>query len=96
MINGRTQSGFEFHIPEGLDKDFRFVKAYSLIMSGDEEKALDGAVKLVSVIFSDEEEEERLYRHLAKEHGGRVPLDVLFAELNEIIEFSKQEESIKN
>ena len=96
MIKGTTKSGFEFSIPEGLDSDFRFIKAFSLIKSGDEEKALDGAVNLVSVIFSDEKEEERLYKHLAKDHGGRVPLEVLFEELNEIIEISKQDESVKN
>ena len=98
MINGRTQSGFEFHIPEGLDNDFRFVKAYEMTFSGDEEKAMKGVVKLVSAIFANnEEEEERLYEHLGEKYNGRVPFDVLFEEIKEIIDLAKSsDESIKN
>ena len=96
MVKGKTTSGFEFEIPDGLAKDFRFIKAYSMIKSGDQEKALDGAIKLVSVIFSNEAEEERLYEHLAKQNEGRVPMDVLFAELDDIIASMKQDPDLKN
>lgn len=96
MITGTTKSGFEYSIPEGLDKDFRFVKAYSLIKNGDEEQAIDGAVNLVSVIFSDTKQEDRLYEHLGKKYNGRVPIDVLFDEINEIIAGMKQNENLKN
>ena len=97
MITGKTSSGFEFHIPEGMDKDFRFVKCYSMIKNGDEEEALDGAIKLVSVIFSNDDEEERMYKYLAAQNGGRVPSDVLYKELNEIISIAKDSsEEVKN
>ena len=97
MIIGKTKSGFEFSIPEGLDKDFRFIRAFSMINSGDEEKILDGYVALVSVIFSNEAEEKRMYDHLAAMNDGRVPMDALDEELNEIIAASKeQSESVKN
>lgn len=98
MVKGTTSSGFTFEIPEGLDTDFRFVKAYEMTNSGDEDKAMKGVVKLVSAIFANnEEEEERLYEHLGNQHNGRVPLDVLFAEINEIIEIAKSsDEQIKN
>ncbi len=98
MVKGTTSSGFSFEIPEGLDNDFRFVKAYEMTFSGDEEKAMKGVVKLVSAIFANnEEEEERLYEHLGKKYNGRVPFDVLFEEIKEIIDLAKSsDESIKN
>lgn len=96
MVKGKTTSGFEFEIPDGLAKDFRFIKAYSMIRSGDEEKALDGAIKLVSVIFSNDAEEERLYDHIAEQNEGRVPIDVLYDELNDIIASMKQDPDLKN
>lgn len=97
MIRGKTSSGFEFAVSEGIDKDFRFVKAYRLLQSGDEDKAIEGAERLISVVFSDDNEEERFYQHIASLYGGRVPMDVLFPELNEIIEIAKnQNENVKN
>lgn len=98
MVKGTTSSGFTFEIPEGLDTDFRFIKAYTWTICGDEDKAMKGVVELVSAIFANnEEEEKRLYEHLGKKHDGRVPFDVLFAEINEIIEIAKSsDEQIKN
>ena len=97
MIRGITGSGFEFNIPDGMDKDFRFIKAYKKIKSGDEDQALEGAIDLVSAVFANEEEEERFYKHLASQHEGRVPSDILYQELNEIVELAaKKDESVKN
>lgn len=97
MITGKTKSGFEFSIPDGLDKDFRFIKAFSMIKSGDEEEVLNGYVVLVSVIFANEAEEKRMYDHIAAQNGGRVLMNVLDKELNEIIEISKEQSvSVKN
>ena len=97
MITGKTKSGFEFSIPEGLDKDFRFVKAFSMIKSGDEAEILDGYVTLVSVVFANEAEEKRMYDHIASQNGGRVLMEALDKELNEIIEISKEQSaSVKN
>lgn len=96
MVKGKTSSGFEFSIPDGLDKDFRFVKAYSAIQNGDEAQAMSGAADLVSAIFADSKQEDRLYKHIGKSYGGRVPIDVLFEEIKEIISAAKQDENLKN
>lgn len=97
MITGKTSSGFEFTVSEGLDKDFRFLKAYRKLRSGDEDKAILGAEELISVVFSDANEEERFYQHIASMYGGRIPIDVLYPELNEIIEIAKKkDENVKN
>lgn len=97
MVSGKTKSGFEFSIPEGLSNDFLFVRAYRKMVGGDGEEALDGAADLVSVIFADDKEEERFYKHLAKLHGSRVPMDIMFEELTEIITIAgEQDANIKN
>lgn len=97
MIKGKTSSGFEFTVAEGIDRDFRFMKAYRKVRSGDEDKAIEGAEQIISIVFSDKNEEERFYQHIASTYGGRIPIDVLFPELNEIIEIAKnQDEHVKN
>ncbi len=85
MITGVTKSGFKYNIPEGLTNDFLFLKAYRNVISGDDDRALDGAAELVSVLFADKKEEDRFYRHLGKSHGSRVPMDVMFSEISEIL-----------
>lgn len=97
MVKGTTSSGFEFSIPEHLDKDLRFIKAYRMMKSGDEDEQLDGALKLVSAVFADEAEEQRFYEYLAGSEGGRVPIDVVYREIGEIIRISAEEDKeIKN
>lgn len=97
MITGKTKSGFEYSIPDGLTEDFRFVVAYKKIKSGDGEEQLDAAISLVSVVFSNDEEEKRFYEHLASVNGGRVPAPVLYQELFEIVsQASEQEQAAKN
>lgn len=97
MITGKTSSGFEFSIADGLDKDFRFLKAYRKMHSGDENKTIEGLEELISVVFSNDDEEERYYRHVASIYGGRIPMDILESEMNEIFESAKQkDENVKN
>lgn len=92
MIEGTTKSGFSFSIPDGLTEDFRLLKAYKDIRNGDEEKKVDAAIDLVSVIFTNDDEEKRFYEYLAKKNGGRVPSPVLFAELFEIVNIAKDKD----
>lgn len=97
MIEGTTNSGFNFSIPDGLTEDFRLLKAYKDIRNGDEEAKVDAAIDLVSVIFSDDDEEKRFYEHLANQNGGRVPSPVLFKELFEIVNIAtKKDKETKN
>jgi len=97
MIKGTTSSGFEFSIPDNLKTDFRFIKAYRQLKSGDEDEQLDGALRLVSVVFSNEAEEERFYKHLAGDEGGRVPIADVYREIGEIISIaSEKDNEVKN
>jgi hypothetical protein len=98
MVKGVTSSGFEFEIPDGVKNDFRFIKAYRDLKSADEDKQADGALALVSATFCDAEQEGRFYDHLAAEHEGRVPIDILYAELSEIIRIASESEdkALKN
>lgn len=86
-ITGKTKSGFEFSVPDGLSNDFRFVKAYRNYKSRDPEKQVDGICDMISAVFSDEVEEERFYQHIARTYGddsGRVPADRVLLEITEI------------
>lgn len=85
MVTGKTSTGFEYSIKEGLTSDFRFVKAYRDYRSSNPEKQIDGVCDMISVVFSDEEQERRFYQHIADVYGGRVPTDKLLIEVNEII-----------
>ncbi len=100
MIKGKTASGFEFEIPNGLAKDVMFLRAvrdfYKAEQDGDQEKLLDKALDLPVLVVGGSEQEERLYKHIKAIHGN-VPIDVLYAELKEIIDIAaKEEKAIKN
>jgi len=86
MVEGKTSSGFEFTIEESVLDDFLFMRAFKRANSSDPEDQVNGSVDLIRIIFNNEKEEERYYKHLAKLHGGRVPADVIGQELGEIFE----------
>ena len=97
MIEGKTSSGFEFKIDEKLLEDFLFMRAFERANSSDPEDQVAGTVDLVRIMFNDEAEEERYYKHLAKQHGGRVPADIIGKELGEIIDVANNtDEETKN
>lgn len=85
MVEGKTSSGFEFKIDEGVLEDFLFMRAFKKTTSGKPEEEVEGCVDLVRILFNDESEEERYYAHVAEKYGGRVPVNVLGEELGEII-----------
>ena len=95
MVTRTTSSGFEFRIPEGIKKDYRFLRAYKKLRSGATEQQIDGAVELLSSVFGDEAEEDRFLRHLADEHG-RADVETVYRELGEILALaSEADEGIK-
>lgn len=96
MIQGTTSAGFTFKVDEGIDKDYRFIRAYRQITAGDPDEALAGAVDLVSVVFNDRAQEDAFLRSIADDHG-RVPADRVFAGINEILTIaSEKSKQIKN
>lgn len=80
----KTKSG-TFTIPDGIHSDFRFVKAWRDMRSADRDKAFAASIDLVSVVFCDEAEEQRFLESIADEHG-RVPIQEVYARLNELLE----------
>lgn len=97
MVKGVTSSGFSFTIPDNLMTDFRFLKTYAKMKNGDEDEQLNGALDLISIVFSDEAEEERFYKHLAGDKGGRIPVSEVFREVGEIITIATAEDkAVKN
>lgn len=92
MITGTTSSGFAFSIPEGIKKDYRFLKAYKKLHSPTAEQQMDGAVELISAVFASEAEEERFLRHLADENG-RADVETVYRELGEIIAIASEEDA---
>ena len=96
-ITGKTSTGFEYSIPEGLSTDWNFVRAYQKMMRAKTDMdRLDGASSLLECIFLDRAEEERFYKHLAELHGGRVPIKDLFAAVEEIVKAIGAETDTKN
>ncbi|MBQ1576662.1 MAG: hypothetical protein IIZ83_06855 [Oscillospiraceae bacterium] len=91
MITGTTSSGFEFRVPDGIKKDYRFLRAYKKLRSGRTEQQLDGALEMVACVFGDEAEEDRFLQFLADEHG-RADVETVFRELGEIIAKASEED----
>lgn len=96
MITGKTKSGFEFSISEGLTSDWRYIKAYRDAKSTDENRQIDGICSMAEVIFNDTAQEEAFYKHIAQTYGGRVPSKVVWSELDEIIGILRESEETKN
>jgi hypothetical protein len=93
MVKGKTSSGYKYSFDESVCQDWRYVKALKNVRKGakDPEAFLDGATALVEVLFNDHDAEEAYYQFLAEKYGGRVPSEVVFSEVNEIItELTKQ------
>lgn len=87
MVTGKTSSGYEYSFDESVCQDWRYIKALKNVRKGTKDPGafIDGATSLVEILFNDPEKEEEYYQFLAEQHGGRVPSDVVFGEVNEII-----------
>lgn len=97
MIEGKTSTGFEYSVTEGIENDWRIVQAFRKATDGDYLKQIDAAGDLVEIILNDHDQEKALYEHIAAGNGGRVPTNELFKEIKEIIEEAKkQSNAIKN
>lgn len=83
FIKGKTPSGYQFKIEEGVLKDIEFLRALKDATSKDGKRQLDGTFNCISVIFNDEDKEREFYEHLkAHNNGARVTVEQLGAELN--------------
>lgn len=94
MLTGTTSSGFTWTIPDGLTSDYRFVKAYQKVKSGNKDKQMEGSLELVAAVFGSEAEENRFLEHLADEHG-RADVETVYRELGEIIAAASEDATAK-
>ena len=93
MIKGKTKDGFEFEIPEGLTRDFFFIKAYKDMHSPDGNVALNAVFDFVSLLFGNEDEERRFYEFYKDlNKGQRITFETLFNACREIIEVAENED----
>lgn len=99
MINGKTQSGFEFHVSEGLGEDAIFLRALTRMNSNSLPSAerMTAVFELIEAVFNDREQEEQFYKHAAsKDPTGRANVKTVYVEINEIVDIlAQQDESIK-
>lgn len=93
----KTKSGFECEVPNGVLRDFRFIRARQAVKrSENEDDAQQAALDMVSLVFCDPKEEERFLLHLADQNGRALVEDV-FRELWEIIaQVSEKDKKVKN
>ena len=84
-VKGTTTSGFKFSVDANVFKDWRFLKATRKAGSGDGEEQIDASLEMVALLFNDPKEEEKFYSFLAKKNGGRVPVEIVGAEVGEIM-----------
>lgn len=92
----KTSSGFECDIPEGLSKDYRFLKARMALKSDDPDTSNQAALDLVPLVFCDKEAEDRFLTHLA-DKNGRVLFEDVFREIGEILTQAREKDhKVKN
>ena len=84
VIKGTSPCGFEYEIDEAKPASWAFLKAAKKLQGGD----LTGAVELVNILFT-EEEQDALLECLAK--GGKiVTTEMVMVEVDAIIRQAKE------
>lgn len=82
-INGKTSSGFEFHIEEAALDDWEVLEAIVDINSGH----YSAAVRVLKLLLGDEQT-KKLKEHCRNKETGRVPKNAMFRELSDILSLS--------
>lgn len=82
MIEGKTKSGFEYTVDEGVLRDYRMLDALGDIQYGNPDERVFANVRLCNLLLG-EEGKKRLFKHL-REQNGTVPTEKVFAEVKEI------------
>lgn len=96
MRKGKTSSGFVYEFDETRLDDMRFVDVMAVVVD-ENAKEFDQIVavsKLVEMLLG-KDLKEKLYTHLAKQNGGRVPISAFKNALQEIMTGSGEVE-LKN
>lgn len=91
MVKGKTKTGFKYEINEALKNDAEFLELFAKMSEGDSVYLFKMIERLLG-----SEQKAKLYEHCRAE-DGTVPLDVLTAELLDIIaQLGKAEETKKS
>lgn len=90
MVKGVTESGFKFSIESEKIKDMAFVELAAAVRK-------DGTMlpDLLNYALG-EEQKEKLYKHVRENNSGRVPIDVVDAEVKEILASINKDPETKN
>lgn len=84
MIEGKTKSGFKFKIDERIQSDWRLVKAIADSQNENSGIKLQGTVNMIKLVLGDQE--ELLMQHIKKKNDGFIPMEIMNAEITEIIQ----------
>ena len=85
MLEGKTQSGFEYKVDEKMAEDWRFIRLTKKMTKGSSEDKIAALDDALIMILGSEEEAERLLQHIEEQNEGYVPTDKVVEEFNEII-----------
>lgn len=95
-MKGQTSTGFEFEVSDSIGRDFRVLRAYQKINSGDQEKNLMGSLELVDVVMGSDEAVDRLVDHVVSRQGY-ADSEAIYQEVSEILQQAgEQINSLKN
>lgn len=81
MIEGRTESGFEYQIADNAMDNMELLDAIAEIDSEDNPLAIS---KVINLLIG-KEEKKKLYNHCRAE-DGRVPIEALVNEVTQIFQ----------
>lgn len=86
MRKGILSNGFEYEFDEANADDMEFLDTLAVVMNDDAEDSekLVATSKLSDMLLG-REQKTRLYAHIRKDHGGRVPVAVFQKLLAEIL-----------
>ena len=84
MIKGVTSTGFEFKISDAATNDYEILELLGELDDGHAEKI----PKIVNKLLG-EEQKTKLLDHV-RNPDGRVPMDKMVAELQEILRFNEE------
>ena len=87
MISGKTKSGFEFEMDDQSLNDMELIENLKAVDKGD----ITVLPEILNSLLG-KEQKKKLYDHVRTE-AGRVPMELVAAELNDIFKASKE---IKN
>lgn len=84
MMKGKTESGFEFQLDEKVMNNIELIEDLAAVDQGD----ITMLPKVLVTLLGAEKKKE-LYEHLRTE-DGRVPIDLLVKEVDQIFKASKE------